>query len=83
VTEYHGSGEHHPELGHEQNKGGHLHVFIAFLCAYVYARDRLSVLRELSPSEDPSGHGCLSATARAVDMTNTSPRAAPKAMASG
>jgi hypothetical protein len=33
--------EHHPELGPKQNKG---HVFTALFC--VYARDRLSVLRE-------------------------------------
>ncbi len=29
------------------------------------------------------GHGCIAATARAVDMTNASPRATPSARTSG
>jgi NAD(P)-dependent dehydrogenase (short-subunit alcohol dehydrogenase family) len=58
-----------------------VHVFTHFL--YAYARDRLSVSREFSTSEHLWGHGRISATERAVDTTNASPRATPRARAQG
>ena len=84
MTEHHGNDEHHPELGYQQNKGGHLHVFTHFLDAY--ARDRHTVPTTRQRYASPrrlSGSGSGPLLRGVVRGTPTAPSSARGMQAGG